>query len=67
MAPRDLIDANEAAKLTGLAKPTIYKLAHERRLRSFRVLSALRFDRADVLALVKEAVSTASRTGERGK
>lgn len=50
-----LIDITEAARLTGLAKSTIYKLARERTLRSFKVLgTALRFDRADVVNLVQE-------------
>ena len=55
MVSRDLVDVAEASRLTGLAKATLYKLVHEGRLRSFRVLNrALRFDRADLLALVQE-------------
>ena len=55
MNSRDLVDVNEASRLTGLAKATFYKLAREGRLRVFKVLNrTLRFDRADVLALVHE-------------
>jgi excisionase family DNA binding protein len=50
---RDLITAAEACRLCGLTKPTIYRLAREGRLRSFQVLSAVRFDRQDVLDLAK--------------
>ncbi len=55
METRELIDVNEAQRLTGLEKATLYKLAREGRLRSFKVLGrALRFDRADLLTLVQE-------------
>jgi excisionase family DNA binding protein len=50
----DLIDINEASRLTGLDKATLYKLARQGRVRSYKVLAALRFERADVLALVQE-------------
>ena len=66
-----LIDITEAARLTGLAKATLYRLASQRTLRSFKVLgTALRFDRADVLALVKEQPSVlgcdSTDRGDRG-
>ena len=52
---RHLVDISEAERLTGLAKATLYKLSRQGRVRSFRVLGrALRFDRADVMALVEE-------------
>ena len=55
MKQRDLVDASEGTRLTGLKEQTLYKLAREGRLRSFKVLNrSLRFDRADVLALVQE-------------
>lgn len=55
MHDRELIDVGEASRLTGLDKTTLYKLARERRLRSFKVLgTALRFDRSDLLKLVQE-------------
>ena len=55
MDTRDLININEATRLTGLDKATLYRLAREGRLRSFRVLGrALRFDRRDLLGLVEE-------------
>ncbi len=50
----DLVDATEGTRITGLDKSTIYKLARTRRVRSFKVLNALRFDRRDLMALVKE-------------
>ena len=54
---RHLVDIGAAERLTGLAKATLYKLARQGRLRSFRVLGrALRFERADLLALVEERV-----------
>ena len=55
MEQRDLVDVNQATRLTGLDKATLYRLAREGRLRSFRVLGrALRFDRRDLLNLVVE-------------
>jgi excisionase family DNA binding protein len=55
MSNLNLIDVNEASRLTGLDKATLYKLAREGRVRSFKVLgNALRFDRADMLGLVQE-------------
>ncbi len=55
MDTRDLVDVNQAARLTGLDKGTLYKLARQGRLRSFKVLgTALRFERADLMALVEE-------------
>jgi excisionase family DNA binding protein len=50
---RHLITAAEATRLCGLTKATLYRLAREGRLRSFQVLSAVRFDRRDVLALAR--------------
>jgi excisionase family DNA binding protein len=55
MEPTELVDVNEAARVTGLDKSTLYKLVNQKRLRSFKVLgTALRFDRRDVLALIRE-------------
>ena len=55
MDRRNLIDINEAARITGLEKGTLYKLAREGRIRSFKVLGrALRFERSDILLLVRE-------------
>lgn len=55
MEEHDLVDVTEASRVTGLDKTTLYKLARERRLRSFKVLgTALRFDRADLLKLIEE-------------
>lgn len=55
MQQSDLIDINEAARITGLNPQTIYRLARERRIRSFRVLRRrVRFERGDLAALVEE-------------
>lgn len=55
MKERDLVDASEGKRLTGLEKQTLYKLAREGQLRSFKVLGrSLRFDREDLIALVQE-------------
>jgi len=65
MEARNLVDVNEATRLTGLDKATIYRLARQGRLRSFSVLNrALRFDREDLLALVQEKPTR--RIVERG-
>ena len=51
---RDLIDVRDAERVTGLDRATIYRLARQGKLRSFRVLGrSLRFDRADLRLLVK--------------
>ena len=45
MQDHDLVDVGDASRLTGLDKTTLYRLARERRVRSFKVLgTALRFD-----------------------
>ena len=55
MKTGELVDVREATRLTGLNPATIYRLAREGRLKSFRVLSrGLRFDRRSVLALIKK-------------
>lgn len=55
MGTQDLVDVNEGSRLTGLDKATLYRLARQGRIRSFKVLgTALRFDRADLLKLVEE-------------
>jgi excisionase family DNA binding protein len=55
MAERDLFDVSEATRITGLDKATLYKLAREGRIRSFKVLgTALRFERNDLVALIEE-------------
>ena len=49
----DLVDVNEAARITGLKPATLYKLARQHRVRVYRVLGrAVRFLRSDVEALV---------------
>ena len=49
-----LLTAEEAAGLTGLHPGTLRKMAWQRRIRSFKVLGALRFKRADLEELIVE-------------
>jgi excisionase family DNA binding protein len=56
-----LVDANEGRRITGLEKPTLYKLVREGRVKGYRVLGrALRFDRAELLGLVGQRLSQRS-------
>ena len=66
MEPTELVDVNEAARISGLDKTTIYKFVNPGRLRSFKVLgTALRFDRRDVMALVQE-IPSRNQKGSNG-
>ncbi len=49
-----LLSAKEAAELTSLHPSTLRKLAWQRRIRSFKVLGALRFKRHDLEELIVE-------------
>jgi len=49
-----LLSADEAAELTGLHPATLRKMAWQRRIRSFKVLGALRFKRRDLEELIVE-------------
>ncbi len=49
-----LLTAKEAAEFTGLHPATLRKIAWQRRIRSFKVLGALRFKRSDLEELVVE-------------
>ena len=49
-----LLTANEGAQLTGLNPATLRKLAWQRRIRSYKVLGALRFKRKDLEQLIVE-------------
>jgi predicted DNA-binding transcriptional regulator AlpA len=64
MTEDELVDAAEGERITGLKPSTLYKLVREGRLRSFKVLHARRFAKADLLALVKEENATARRSVE---
>jgi len=48
------LTANEGSLITGLHPSTLRKMAWERRIRSFKILGALRFKRADLEALIVE-------------
>jgi excisionase family DNA binding protein len=59
--PEHLVAIHEAIRLTGLDKGTLYRLSRQKKIRAFRVLGrSLRFERGDLLALVRavEAVET---------
>jgi predicted DNA-binding transcriptional regulator AlpA len=64
MATDNLINIHEAARISGLSTTTLYKLARYRRLRSFKVLRALRFDPQDVRRLVHERPQGLSESSE---
>ena len=49
-----LLNAQEAAELTGLHPATIRKMAWQRRIRSFKILGSLRFKRTDLEELIIE-------------
>lgn len=47
------VDVHEAVRVTGLHQQTIYRLARQGRIRSYRVLGrSVRFDRSDLVDLV---------------
>jgi len=48
------LTANEGALITGLHPSTLRRMAWERKIRSFKVLGALRFKRSDLEALIVE-------------
>ena len=58
----ELVDAAEGERVTGLDRSTLYRLARTGRVRSYKVLTALRFNRADLLALVEERPVVAQNT-----
>ncbi len=49
-----LLTAEQAARVTGLSPATLRKLAWQRRIRSFKVLGAVRFKRSDLEELIVE-------------
>ncbi len=51
MSNGKLLTANEAAEFTSLNVSTLRKLAWQQRIRSFKVLGALRFKQSDLEAL----------------
>ena len=50
----EYLSAEKAAKLVGLHPATLRKMAWQRRIRSFKVLGALRFKRSDLEELIVE-------------
>jgi predicted DNA-binding transcriptional regulator AlpA len=67
MTSQELIDIHEAARISGLAPATLYKLARFRRLRSYKVLGALRFSASDIRALVVERPGRTPATHSEGE
>ena len=65
---RELVDVGVASRITGLARSTLYRLSRHGRIRTFKVLGALRFDRTDLQALIIERparpVAPAALAGE---
>ena len=59
MTSDPFLTADEAAAITGLKPATLRRLAWERRIRSFKVLNALLFKRADLEALIVERPAAA--------
>ncbi len=51
---RELLSAAQAAEYTTLSESTLRKMAWERRIRSFKVVGALRFSKEDLEALITE-------------
>ncbi len=49
-----LVSAVEGSRITGLQPETLRRLAWERKIRSFKVLGALRFKPEDLEALIQE-------------
>ena len=54
MEEQIFLTADQGALVTGLQPSTLRKMAWERRIRSFKILGALRFKRADLEALIVE-------------
>jgi hypothetical protein len=50
----DLVSAAEGEAITGLRRETLRKWAWQRKIRSFKVLGALRFSRNDLEKLILE-------------
>lgn len=48
------LTADQGALITGLRPATIRKMAWEGRIRSFKIMGAVRFKRADLEALIEE-------------
>lgn len=48
------LTADEGALIVGLRPSTLRKMAWERRIRSFKIMGAVRFRRSDLEALIEE-------------
>ena len=59
-----LLSANQASRLTGLRPQTLRQMAWKRRIRSFKVLGALRFKLADLEELIVERPRMEGDTSE---
>jgi excisionase family DNA binding protein len=66
MSDFDLVDVNEASRLTGLNQQTIYRLARQGRIRRFRLLRrTVRFSRTELMSLVAHADAQPSEESQR--
>ena len=54
MSSEKLLTANQAAEFTSLNVSTLRKLAWQRRIRSYKVLGALRFKKSDLEGMITE-------------
>ena len=61
-----LLSADEGGALVGLHPATLRKLASQRRIRSFKVLGALRFKKEDLEALIVERPAQEENEQHRG-
>ena len=66
MQNEKLLSAEEASELTGLHPATLRKLAWQRRIRSYKVLNALRFKESDLEALIVERPASENAEGGHG-
>jgi len=61
MHEEPFLTAEQAAQIVGLRPATIRKLAWDRKIRSFKILGALRFKRKDLEALIVERPAKVAR------
>ncbi len=61
----NFLTAEEAAHITGLRPATIRKLAWERRIRSFKILGAVRFKREDLEGLIIERPAVGQKGNQK--
>ena len=60
-----LLSAIDAAELVGLQPTTLRKMAWQGKIRSFKVLGALRFKRSDLEALIVERPAVGQKGNQK--